>query len=84
MERQFDVVAAASGVEAMPLKRRVINVYDHVAVVHARRRAVSREGDTRVESPFVYTDVYVWCDGRWLCITGQSAPVPDAPSPGGG
>lgn len=70
-------VATSSGVEAMLLDHRVINVYGDVAVVHARRSSVSRDGGQRVRSRFVYTDVYVWRDGRWQCITGQSAPVPD-------
>lgn len=71
----LDRVATATGVEAMILENRVVNVYGDVAVVHARRRQISRDGDVRTESHFVYTDVYRYRDGRWVCITGQSAPV---------
>lgn len=72
----LDRVAGATGVEAMLLDTLVVNVYGDVAVAHARRRRVSRTEEGAVEWPFVYTDVYLYRDGRWQCITGQSAPVP--------
>lgn len=69
-------VAGTTGVEAMPLDRLVVHVHDDVAVAHGSRRRVSSDANgARVESRFVYTDVYVWRDGRWQCITGQSAPA---------
>lgn len=69
-------VARSERVEAMLLDNLVVNVYEDVAVAHARRRRVTRTPQGLVESPFVYTDVYLFRDGRWQCITGQSAPVP--------
>jgi hypothetical protein len=70
-------VADASGVLSTSLESLVINVYDDVAVAHARRRNRRSVGGEIVEERFVYTDVYVFRDGRWQCITGQSAPVTD-------
>jgi len=68
-------VAGASGLEETTLESLVINVYDEVAVAHAVRRQVSREEGRRVTSRYAYTDVYAYRDGRWQCITGQSAPI---------
>lgn len=76
-EALLERVAASRGVEAMLLDTLVVQVYDDVAVAHARRRSVSRPSGERVESRFVYTDVYRYRGGRWQCFTGQSAPVPD-------
>jgi len=72
-------VAASSGVEASILDRLVVNVFDDVAVAHAVRRSISHDDSgNRVVTRFAYTDVYVYRDGRWQCITGQSAALPDA------
>jgi hypothetical protein len=66
-------VAASTGVEATIVERLVVNVYDEVAVAHAVRRNILRDGSG--VSTFAYTDVYVYREGRWQCITGQSAPI---------
>lgn len=68
-------VAAASGLQETTLESLVVNVYEEVAVTHAVRREVSLEEGRPVESRYAYTDVYAWRDGRWQCITGQSAPI---------
>lgn len=70
-------VASSTDVEAMRLDALVVNVYGNVAVAHARRTRVTRSADGPVEARFAYTDVYQYRDGRWVCITGQSAPALD-------
>ena len=66
-------VAESTGVEATSVEQLVVNVFDEVAVAHAVRRNVLRGGNG--VSRFAYTDVYVYREGRWQCITGQSAPI---------
>lgn len=72
-------VGASTGVEASILDRLVVNVFGDVAVAHGLRRSVTRDtAGSRVETRFAYTDVYVYRDDRWQCITGQSAALPDS------
>ena len=73
----LDRVRTASDVRAMALDRLVVNVYGDVAVAHAIRRQVTSAASGLRESRFAYTDVYQYREGRWRCITGQSAPIDD-------
>lgn len=77
----LEAVAGSTDVVAMPLERITVNVYGDVGVVHAERgRTVRLPDGTLEESRFAYTDVYQRRGDRWVCITGQSAPLPP-PSP---
>ncbi|MDX1395379.1 MAG: nuclear transport factor 2 family protein [Gemmatimonadota bacterium] len=76
-EELLDRVAGSRGLVSTRLEALVINVYEDVAVAHARRLNERRVGDSLTVERFVYTDVYIWRDERWQCITGQSAPVLD-------
>jgi ketosteroid isomerase-like protein len=77
MDREdlLDRVANATGVEETNLESLVVNIFAEAAVVHAVRRDVVRRDGETVESRYAYTDVYVYRNGRWQCITGQSAPI---------
>ena len=70
---------AASETLEMGLERIRVNVFGDVAVAHAVRRSTARTPDGPLESRFAYTDVYRWNGVRWVCFTGQSAPLPPPP-----
>lgn len=70
-------VAGASGVLATRVDRLIVNVYGDLAVAHALRTDTHAGESGPREVRYAYTDVYRFRDGRWQCITGQSAPVAD-------
>ena len=54
-------------------------VYDDVAVLNARQTtSLTRNGEP-VTRRARFTDVFVWRDGRWQLVSGQSTRIPSQP-----
>lgn len=68
-------VASSTGLLSTRLERFEVRVFGDVAAAHAIRVDTWSEGDGRRDERYAYTDVYRFREGRWECITGQSAPV---------
>lgn len=49
----------------------VITIVGDVALVRSANKCIVRNATADVISMSVYTDVYVWHDGRWLCLQAQ-------------
>jgi ketosteroid isomerase-like protein len=70
---------AESATTSMTLERITVSTFGDIAAAHAIRHSTDRTSDgASTETRFAYTDVYRWQDGRWVCITGQSAALPPA------
>lgn len=52
-----------------------VKAYGDTAVVRFSRRMVGPRNGARHEVTFRYTDVFVWRDGRWQCVSSQSTRV---------
>lgn len=52
-----------------------VKAYGDTAVVRFARRMVGPRNGVRHEVTFRYTDVFVWRDDRWQCVSSQSTRV---------
>ena len=53
----------------------MIRVYRDTAVVWFRLNLVGLRDGERAEVTFRFTDVFVWRDDRWQCVSSQSTKV---------
>lgn len=55
-----------------------VNLYGDTAVVSFTQHLVGPSRGQTLELTHRYMDVFVWRDGRWLCVASQSTKVADA------
>jgi ketosteroid isomerase-like protein len=74
--RELALVAAFDQqIDASALEGFVIHTYRDTAVVHFTLHLIGPVKGERVELQLRYTDVWVYRDDRWLCVSSQSTRV---------
>jgi hypothetical protein len=53
----------------------IVQVYDDTAVLWFTLNLVGTRQGERAEVEFLFTDVFVWRDDRWQCVSSQSTRV---------
>jgi ketosteroid isomerase-like protein len=67
LAKEFDQQVESSTQDEFTIK-----VYQDTALVWFTLRLVGIRQGQRAEVNFRYTDVFVWRDGRWQCVSSQS------------
>ena len=78
--QELEMVATVSQqIESSRVDDFTVNLYGDTAVVWFTQYLVGRSDGQTLELTHRYMDVFVWRDGRWLCVASQSTRVADAP-----
>jgi len=78
--QELEMVATVSQqIESSRVDDFTVNLYGDTAVVWFTQYLVGPSDGQTLELTHRYMDVFVWRDGRWLCVASQSTRVADAP-----
>lgn len=72
------VLAFDQQVESATQDEFIVRVYENTAVVWFTLNLVGIRDGERAEVSFRFTDVFVWRDDRWQCVSSQSTRVNSA------
>ena len=78
--QELEMVATVSQqIESSRVDDFTVNLYGDTAVVWFTQHLVGPSHGRTLELTHRYMDVFVWRDGRWLCVASQSTRVADGP-----
>ena len=78
--QELEMVATVSlRIDSSRVDDFTVNLYGNTAVVWFTQHLVGPSDGQTLELTHRYMDVFVWRDGRWLCVASQSTKVVDAP-----
>ena len=78
--QELEMVATVSlRIDSSRVDDFTVNLYGDTAVVWFTQHLVGPSDGQTLELTHRYMDVFVWRDGRWLCVASQSTKVVDAP-----